>query len=192
MANHIVTRRLLLVPPDRISAYDFVLDPPIPARGEVLTRLSLWWFTQLEALVPNHVVSAEVPDAVRGRAVLVERLEMLPVARVSAAEVADLTRGRLVRPTGGGDRTAGPVRVVGPDGRLVAIAAWQDGRPAPDRILLGRTPEVGMQMQGQGEEGAPPMIVTVKKVEAEKVTLDANHPLAGQDLTFELELMEVV
>ena len=58
--------RLLLVASDRISAYDFVLDTPIPDKGEVLTRLSLWWFAQLEDLVPNHVVSAEVPDAVRG------------------------------------------------------------------------------------------------------------------------------
>ena len=77
--------RLLLVASDRISAYDYVLDTPIPDKGEVLTRLSLWWFTQLEDLVPNHVVSADVPDAVRGRAVLVERLEMLPVECVARA-----------------------------------------------------------------------------------------------------------
>ncbi len=77
--------RLLLVASDRISAYDFVLDTPIPDKGEVLTRLSLWWFAQLEDLVPNHVVTADVPDAVRGRAVLVERLEMLPVECVARA-----------------------------------------------------------------------------------------------------------
>jgi phosphoribosylaminoimidazole-succinocarboxamide synthase len=77
--------RLLLVASDRISAYDFVLDTPIPDKGEVLTRLSLWWFAQLEDLVPNHVVTADVPDAVRGRGVLVERLEMLPVECVARA-----------------------------------------------------------------------------------------------------------
>ncbi|GAA4399883.1 phosphoribosylaminoimidazolesuccinocarboxamide synthase [Fodinibacter luteus] len=77
--------RLLLVASDRISAFDFVLDSPIPDKGEVLTRLSLWWFAQLEDLVPNHVVSTDVPDAVRGRAVLVERLEMLPVECVARA-----------------------------------------------------------------------------------------------------------
>ena len=77
--------RLLLVASDRISAFDFVLDTPIPDKGEVLTRLSLWWFAQLEDLVPNHVVTADVPDAVRGRAVLVERLEMLPVECVARA-----------------------------------------------------------------------------------------------------------
>ena len=77
--------QLLLVASDRISAYDFVLDTPIPDKGEVLTRLSLWWFAQLEDLVPNHVLSTDVPDAVRGRAVLVERLEMLPVECVARA-----------------------------------------------------------------------------------------------------------
>jgi phosphoribosylaminoimidazole-succinocarboxamide synthase len=75
--------RLLLVASDRISAFDFVLDSPIPDKGEVLTRLSLWWFDQLADLVPNHVVSTDVPDAVRGRAVLVERLEMIPVECVA-------------------------------------------------------------------------------------------------------------
>ncbi|HSO64519.1 MAG TPA: phosphoribosylaminoimidazolesuccinocarboxamide synthase [Ornithinibacter sp.] len=77
--------RLLLVASDRISAFDFVLDTPIPDKGEVLTRLSLWWFARLEDLVPNHVVSSDVPDAVAGRAVLVERLEMLPVECVARA-----------------------------------------------------------------------------------------------------------
>ena len=77
--------QLLLVASDRISAFDVVLDSPIPDKGEVLTRLSLWWFSQLHDLVPNHVVSTAVPDAVRGRAVLVERLRMLAVECVARA-----------------------------------------------------------------------------------------------------------
>src|ERR1700712_5185969 len=68
-----------MVASDRISAYDFVLDSTIPDKGEVLTRLSLWWFEQLADLVPNHVVSTDVPDSVRGRAVVCERLAMVPV-----------------------------------------------------------------------------------------------------------------
>ncbi|MGH3484681.1 MAG: phosphoribosylaminoimidazolesuccinocarboxamide synthase [Nocardioidaceae bacterium] len=75
--------RLLMVASDRISAYDYVLEPGIPDKGEVLTRLSLWWFDQLTDLVPNHLVSAEVPDEVRGRAILVERLDMYPVECVA-------------------------------------------------------------------------------------------------------------
>ena len=75
--------RLLMVASDRISAYDFVLESTIPDKGEVLTRLSLWWFEQLRDLVPNHVVSLDVPVAVKGRALVCERLEMLPVECVA-------------------------------------------------------------------------------------------------------------
>lgn len=74
---------LLMVASDRISAYDFVLDTTIPDKGEILTRMSLWWFDQLADLVPNHVVSTDVPAAVRGRAVVCERLEMFPVECVA-------------------------------------------------------------------------------------------------------------
>ncbi len=74
---------LLMVASDRISAYDYVLEPGIPDKGEVLTRLSLWWFEQLADLVPNHLVSTEVPDEVRGRAIVVERLDMYPVECVA-------------------------------------------------------------------------------------------------------------
>jgi len=77
--------QLLLVASDRISAFDFVLSTPIPDKGAVLTRLSLWWFDQLAELVPNHVVSIDVPSAVAGRAVLVRRLEMVPVECIARA-----------------------------------------------------------------------------------------------------------
>ncbi|HEX6878648.1 MAG TPA: phosphoribosylaminoimidazolesuccinocarboxamide synthase [Nocardioidaceae bacterium] len=75
--------RLLMVASDRISAYDFVLDTEIPDKGVILTRMSLWWFEQLADLVPNHIVSSDVPDAVRGRAVVCEALEMFPVECVA-------------------------------------------------------------------------------------------------------------
>ena len=57
---------LLLVATDRISAFDFVLDTPIPDKGKILTQLSLWWFERLADIVPNHLVDAVIPDAVRG------------------------------------------------------------------------------------------------------------------------------
>ena len=72
------TDQVLLVASDRISAFDYVLDTPIPDKGKVLTQLSLWWFDRLDG-VENHVVSTDVPAAVAGRAVLVRRLEMIPV-----------------------------------------------------------------------------------------------------------------
>ena len=75
--------QLLMVASDRISAFDFVLDTTIPDKGEILTRMSLWWFAQLEHLVPHHVLSTEVPETVRGRAVVCERLAMFPVECVA-------------------------------------------------------------------------------------------------------------
>ena len=74
---------LLMVASDRISAFDHVLDTPIPDKGEILTRMSLWWFDQLQGLVQNHVVSTDVPESVRGRAVICEHLDMYPVECVA-------------------------------------------------------------------------------------------------------------
>lgn len=70
---------VLVVASDRVSAYDHVLTPGIPGKGVVLTALSLWWFEQLADVVPNHVVSTDVPEAVAGRAMVCRRLEMFPV-----------------------------------------------------------------------------------------------------------------
>ncbi|MQA32964.1 phosphoribosylaminoimidazolesuccinocarboxamide synthase [Modestobacter roseus] len=81
--------RLLLVASDRISAYDHVLPTPIPDKGRVLTALSVWWFEQLAPVLAehgaaHHLVSAtDVPAEVAGRAMLVRRLEMLPVECVA-------------------------------------------------------------------------------------------------------------
>ncbi|MDE9365755.1 phosphoribosylaminoimidazolesuccinocarboxamide synthase [Luteipulveratus sp. YIM 133132] len=77
--------QLLLVASDRISAYDHVLTSEIPDKGAVLTQMSLWWFDRLADLVPHHVVSTDVPEAVARRAVLVERLDMAPVECVARA-----------------------------------------------------------------------------------------------------------
>ncbi len=72
--------RLLLVTSDRISTYDAVHPTPIPDKGAVLTGLSAFWFDRTQDVVPNHLVSyTEVPDEVKGRALLVERLDMFPV-----------------------------------------------------------------------------------------------------------------
>ncbi|GEP39879.1 phosphoribosylaminoimidazole-succinocarboxamide synthase [Nocardioides psychrotolerans] len=74
---------LLMVASDRISIFDFVLDSTIPDKGEILTRMSLWWFEQLADVVPNHVISSDVPDVVRGRAVVCQRLDMYRVECVA-------------------------------------------------------------------------------------------------------------
>jgi phosphoribosylaminoimidazole-succinocarboxamide synthase len=141
--------RLLLVASDRISAYDFVLDTPIPDKGEVLTRLSLWWFAQLEDLVPNHVVTAgNVPDAVRGRAVLVERLEMLPVECVARAYL-----------TGGG---LGEYTATGAVSGIPLPAGLVDGDRLPEPIF---TPSTKAPM-GEHDEPIPFSVVAGQLGEA--------------------------
>lgn len=87
--------RMLVVASDRVSAFDHVLSPGIPGKGELLTTLSLWWFDMLAGGdggrgIPNHLVAAadlglddvphqRVPDAVAGRAMVVRSLEMAPI-----------------------------------------------------------------------------------------------------------------
>ncbi|MFT4122470.1 MAG: phosphoribosylaminoimidazolesuccinocarboxamide synthase [Microbacteriaceae bacterium] len=76
---------VLMVASDRVSAFDHVLEPGIPGKGELLTALSLWWFERLE--LPNHLLPAgaglpAVPAEVAGRAMLVRELAMYPVEAV--------------------------------------------------------------------------------------------------------------
>jgi phosphoribosylaminoimidazole-succinocarboxamide synthase len=72
--------RLLLVASDRISTYDVVHPTPIPDKGKVLTGLTAFWLDRTDGVCPNHLISfTEVPEEFRGRAMLVERLDMVPV-----------------------------------------------------------------------------------------------------------------
>ena len=73
--------RILMVASDRISTYDVIHPTPIPDKGKVLTGLSVFWFQRTGHICPNHFISATegVPDEVRGRALAVRKLEMLPV-----------------------------------------------------------------------------------------------------------------
>jgi phosphoribosylaminoimidazole-succinocarboxamide synthase len=75
------TPPLLMVASDRISTYDAVHPTPIPDKGKVLTGLSVFWFEKTAQIVANHLISATggVPQEARGRALVVERLQMLPV-----------------------------------------------------------------------------------------------------------------
>jgi phosphoribosylaminoimidazole-succinocarboxamide synthase len=76
--------RMLVVASDRVSAFDHVLSPGIPGKGELLTALSLWWFDRLAGAdggrsIPNHLAQGEIPDAVAGRSMIVRSLDMQPI-----------------------------------------------------------------------------------------------------------------
>jgi phosphoribosylaminoimidazole-succinocarboxamide synthase len=83
---------LLIVARDTISAYDFILDTPVPDKGAILTQLSLWWFDQLTDVIPNHVISTELPPGAPAewarRAIVVRKLEMVPVECVARGYLA--------------------------------------------------------------------------------------------------------
>jgi phosphoribosylaminoimidazole-succinocarboxamide synthase len=82
---------IILVASDRVSVYDVVLPTAIPAKGEILTQLSAWWFGRLAGVAPNHVISAtDVPRQWAGRAIRCRRLDMLPVECIARGYLAGL------------------------------------------------------------------------------------------------------
>jgi phosphoribosylaminoimidazole-succinocarboxamide synthase len=120
---------LLIVARDTISAYDHVLETPIPDKGRILTQLSLWWFERLADVIPNHVISEKLPPEApaewEGRALVVRRLEMVRVECVA--------RGYL---TGSGlqeySRTGAVCGVSLPEGLV-------DGSELPEPIFTPTT-----------------------------------------------------
>jgi phosphoribosylaminoimidazole-succinocarboxamide synthase len=82
--------RLLMVATDRLSAFDVVMEQPIPGKGQLLTQMALFWFAHLQHVVPNHltgddpesVVAPNEREQVRGRSMLVKRLRPVPVEAV--------------------------------------------------------------------------------------------------------------
>jgi phosphoribosylaminoimidazole-succinocarboxamide synthase len=79
---------LLIVATDRISAFDYVLPTPIPDKGAILTRLSLWWFERLADLVPNHLLDHPVPAQFAGRAMACRPLSMVAIECVARGYLA--------------------------------------------------------------------------------------------------------
>ena len=75
--------QILLVASDRISAYDQMLPVLIPNKGKILTQLSLFWFELLGDRISNHLISLDVPDQVKGRAVIVKKLSMIEIECVA-------------------------------------------------------------------------------------------------------------
>jgi phosphoribosylaminoimidazole-succinocarboxamide synthase len=128
---------VLVVASDRISAYDFVLSPGIPGKGVVLTQLTLWWFGQLADLVPNHLVSTDVPEAVAGRAMICRRLQMYPVECIARGY---LTGSGLAEYRKTGEVTGIPL----PEGLV-------DGSRLPEAIF---TPSTKAE-QGEHDENVP-------------------------------------
>jgi phosphoribosylaminoimidazole-succinocarboxamide synthase len=151
-------RYLLIITTDRLSAFDVVLPDPIPGKGEVLTRLSRFWFAMTGSIVPNHLadlpLEAVLPDAaererVASRAMLVRRLQPLPIEAV--------VRGYLIG-SGWKDYQA--------DGAICGV------RLPPGLQLASRLPE--------------PIFTPATKAASgehdQNITFDATRSLLGEDL----------
>jgi phosphoribosylaminoimidazole-succinocarboxamide synthase len=149
---------LLMVASDRISIFDFVLDTTIPDKGEILTRMSLWWFDQLRDLVPNHVVSTDVPEQVQGRAVVCERLDMYPVECVA--------RGYL---TGSGLLD---YRATGEVCGIALPAGLEDGSRLPEPVFTPATKaELGEHDENVSYDAVAATIGDERAAELRELTL---------------------
>jgi phosphoribosylaminoimidazole-succinocarboxamide synthase len=150
---------ILLVASDRISAYDWIMPTTIPDKGKLLTQLSLFWFEKLSGIVPNHVLSTDVPDEVAGRAIICKSLEIFPVECVA--------RGYL---TGSGwSEYQSSQSVCGislPDGLL-------DGSKLPESIFTPATKaEVGLHDENINFAQAEAILTRERARELRRLTLD--------------------
>ena len=86
--------RLVMVASDRLSAFDHILDSPIPGKGRILTAMSVWWFDRLADVVANHLHGVvdtddpQIPAEWVGRAIVCEPLQMIPVEAVARGYLA--------------------------------------------------------------------------------------------------------
>ena len=149
---------LLIVASDRISAFDYILPTPIPNKGKILTGLSNFWFEYLKDIVPNHIITLNVPNEVADRAVIVKPLIMFPIECVA--------RGYL---TGSGwmeyQKTQSVCGIKLPSG-------LQDGSKLPEPIFTPATKaEDGMHDENISYEQAVEIIGESAAAILKKLTL---------------------
>lgn len=150
---------ILLVASDRISAYDWIMPTTIPDKGKLLTQLSLFWFEKLSGIVPDHVLSTDVPDEVAGRAIICKSLEIFPVECVA--------RGYL---SGSGwseyQNSQSVCGISLPDGLL-------DGSKLPESIFTPATKaEVGLHDENINFAQAEAILTRERARELRRLTLD--------------------
>ena len=171
--------RLLMVASDRISAFDVVLPTPIPRKGEVLTKLSIFWFEFLKEVIGTHFITADVSeypselfqyrDQIEGRSMLVKRLDMFPIECV--------TRGYIV---GSGwkdyQRTGSVCGIALPEG-------LRECAKLPEAIFTPATKAVEGHDENIGFDQAAELVGSEKAARLRELTLNiyeraAQHGLA--------------
>src|ERR1700738_4838704 len=160
--------RVLLLAPDRISAFDVVMAEAIPMKGAVLTQISAWWFNELEGLVPHHMISADADAIIRE----------VPALQAHRADIAG--RAMLCRRT-----TVFPVECV-IRGYLTG-SAWKEY--AAQGTLAGEKLAPGLMESAKLE---PAIFSPATKAETghdENITISEMREVLGEEVTTTLESM---
>jgi phosphoribosylaminoimidazole-succinocarboxamide synthase len=158
--------RLLLVASDRISAFDVVMNEPVPFKGLVLTQLSVWWFAQLEAVTRHHLISADTEAIIAA----------IPALAPHRAEIAGRTM--LCRRT-----QVVPFECVVRG--YISGSAWKDYKATGQ--LAGEALKPGLQ---ESDRLDPALFSPATKAESghdENIGVGDLYARLGQDLAGELE-----
>jgi len=158
--------RLLLVATDRVSAYDVVMDEPIPSKGAVLTQVSAWWFRQLGDAVKHHMISADADEIASA----------VPALKLHRAEIAG--RAMLCR-----RGTVFPIECVVRG--YLSGSAWREY--SKSGTLAGEKLPGGMK---ESDRLDPPIFSPATKAETghdENITIDRMREILGPEATAELE-----
>jgi phosphoribosylaminoimidazole-succinocarboxamide synthase len=160
--------RVLLVTTDRISAFDVVMAETIPMKGAVLTQISAWWFSQLEGVVPHHMISADADEIIKE----------VPALQGHRAEIAD--RAMLCRRT-----TVFPIECV--IRGYLSGSAWKEyaaqGTLAGEKLAPGLTESAKLE---------PAIFSPATKAETghdENITIARMREVLGEEVTHTLESM---
>src|SRR3569833_2137686 len=160
--------RVLLLTTDRISAFDVVMGETIPMKGAVLTQISAFWFSQLEGVVPHHMITADT-DAV---------IDEVPALKAHRDEI--LGRAMLCRRT-----TVFPIECV--IRGYLSGSAWKEY--AAQGTLAGEKLPVGLLESGKFE---PAIFSPATKAESghdENITVARMREVVGDDVAYQLESM---
>ena len=197
--EHDTGRYLLIVASNRVSAFDHVLEPPIPGKGALLTSLSNWWLSQID--LPNHLAigadAPPVPAEVADRAVVTRRLEMYPVECVVRGA---LTGSGYAEYTEHGSVCGIPLPQGISDGDLLDEPIYTPAWKAPlgehdENISFERTVElVGAEVAAELREASVRIFTEARTLAAERgvILADTKFEFGRDSETGELVLADEV
>ena len=198
-------RTLLMVTSDRISAFDVVMDEPVPDKGRVLTAMSAFWFDQFDSVVGNHLISTKLdalpPGAQRpeweGRVMLCRRAEMLPIECIVRGYITgsawkqyrtDGTMNGERMPAGLLESSQLPEPVFTPstkadDGEHDMNISFEDAASLVGTDVARKAREISLELYSRGSEWASERGVIIADTKFELGFIDGELVVADEVLT---------